>query len=104
MRLRGIQIYISPGNFEKSSCLSPLFLHYDSHFNPPSLIKRNFATRGGGARARARARGGGGVAFAPIAPPLPTALQFYNMHIVNIFYIAHAMASLVTLLRKSNAM
>ena len=60
MRLRGIQINISPGNFEKSSCLSPLFLHYDSHFNPPSLIKRNFATRGGGARARARGGGGGG--------------------------------------------
>ena len=33
----------SSGNFEKSSCSSALFLHSDSHFNPPSQIKRTFA-------------------------------------------------------------
>ena len=39
-------IYFS-GKFEKSSCWSPLFLHSESHFNPPSQIKRTFAAHEG---------------------------------------------------------
>ena len=35
---RGIRGYISPGNFVKSSCWSPLFLHSESHFSPPSQL------------------------------------------------------------------
>ena len=37
----------SPGNFEKSSCLSPHFLHSESHFNPHSQIEQTFAAREG---------------------------------------------------------
>ena len=45
--LGGIRVYISPGNFEKSSCRSPLFLYSESHFIPPSQIKRTFLARDG---------------------------------------------------------
>ena len=45
--LGGIRLYISPGNFEKSSCRSPLFLYSESHFIPPSQIKRTFLARDG---------------------------------------------------------
>ena len=54
---RGVRGYISLGNFDKLSCWSPLFLHSERHFNPPSQIKWAFAAREGVRT------------HAPIAPP-----------------------------------
>ncbi len=60
--ISGSQGYSPLGNFEKLSCLSPHFLHSESHLNPHSLIKCAFVARGW-------------VQTHPLHPPsLPTAL------------------------------